>query len=272
MENGLSAAILNPHSTDMMRAWYSFRALRGLDENCAAYIAALPALQPQAAAPQAAATTEQKAEEAGSELQTAIRRGMHERAAELTATLLREKAGLAIVNEEIIPALDAVGRGFEEKTVYLPQLLMAAEAAKGAFARIKDAMCGAGEDKQARGQVVLATVRGDIHDIGKNIVKLLLENYNFSVLDLGKDVPPEEIIAAAVRLHAPIVALSALMTTTVPAMEETIAGLKKQAPWCKTIVGGAVLNRDYAAAIGADRYAKDGMEAVRCAEELLATE
>ena len=272
MENGLSAAILNPHSTDMMRVWYSYRVLRGLDENCAAYLAALPALQPPAAAPQAAAEAPQKAEEAGSELQMAIRRGMHERAAELTAALLQEKQGLAIVNEEIIPALDAIGRGFEEKKVYLPQLLMAAEAAKGAFARIKDAMCVAGEDKQTRGQVVLATVRGDIHDIGKNIVKLLLENYNFAVLDLGKDVPPEEIVAAAVRLHAPIVALSALMTTTVPAMEETIAQLKEQAPWCKTIVGGAVLNRDYAAAIGADRYAKDGMATVRYAEELLATE
>lgn len=268
MENGLSAAILNPHSADMMRAWYAYRALRGLDAHCADYIEKIPLLQP-ASAGVAPAPTASAPGEGGSELQRTIARGMHERAAELTEAALATREGLALVNEEIIPALDAVGRGFEEKTVYLPQLLMAAEAAKAAFARIKEAMLTAGTTGKTRGQIVIATVKGDIHDIGKNIVKLLLENYGFAVLDLGKDVPPAEIVAAVERTHAPIAVLSALMTTTVPAMEETVRLLKRAAPFCKTIVGGAVLNREYAARIGADYYAKDAMEAVRCAEEIV---
>ena len=167
---------------------------------------------------------------------------------------------------DIIPALDVVGEGFEAKTVYLPQLLMSAEAARAAFDVIKSAFpAGAGN----RMTVVLATVKGDIHDIGKNIVKLILENYGYPVSDLGRDVPPEKIVAETVRLHAPIVGLSALMTTTVPAMEETIRQLRDAAPRCRIIVGGAVLTRDYADRIGADKYAKDAMEAVRYAEEII---
>jgi 5-methyltetrahydrofolate--homocysteine methyltransferase len=142
---------------------------------------------------------------------------------------------------------------------------MSAEAAKAAFERIKERVPGGAADKCA---VIIATVKGDIHDIGKNIVKLLLENYGFAVTDLGRDVPPERIADEAVRLHSPIVGLSALMTTTVPAMEETILLLRKRAPWCRVIVGGAVLNPEYAAAIGADYYAKDAMGAVRYAEEI----
>ena len=268
MENGLSAAILNPHSADMMRVWYSYRALHGLDEHCADYMKNLPALQ-VASAPATAAQANPTAEDAGSELQKAIARGLHERAAELTQACLATRSGLSLVNEEIIPALDAVGRGFEEKTVYLPQLLMAAEAAKAAFARIKAAMSADAAPKRARGPIVIATVHGDIHDIGKNIVKLLLENYGFTVIDLGKDVPPGQIVEAVARNQAPLAVLSALMTTTVPAMEETIRLLKTQAPLCKTVVGGAVLNREYAERIGADRYAKDAMEAVRYAEDII---
>ena len=174
-----------------------------------------------------------------------------------------------MVQSEIIPALDIVGQGFERKTTYLPQLLMAAEAAKAAFEVIK---AGATRAETAEGggkmPVVLATVKGDIHDIGKNIVKLLLENYGYPVTDLGRDVPPEAVVEAAVKLRAPLVGLSALMTTTVPAMEETIKALRKDAPWCRIVVGGAVLTPEYAAAIGADRYAADAMETVRYAEEL----
>ena len=161
-----------------------------------------------------------------------------------------------------------VGEGFENKTVYLPQLLMSAEAAQGAFETIKTHMAGSGKTK-SRGVFVLATVRGDIHDIGKNIVKLLLENYGFEVVDLGKDVQPEIIAEKVVELHAPIAGLSALMTTTVPAMEETIRLLKVRAPWCKTVVGGAVLTQEYADRIGADKYAKDAMETVRYAETVI---
>lgn len=182
--------------------------------------------------------------------------------------MLSSIAPLEIVNSEIIPALNTVGKGFEEKTVYLPQLLMSAEAAKSAFEVIKTFMAG-GEKAADKGTFVIATVHGDIHDIGKNIVKLLLENYGFNVVDLGKDVPPEKIVETAIQLHAPLVGLSALMTTTVPAMEETIKQLRAQAPRCKTVVGGAVLTQEYADKIGADKYAKDAMESVRYAEAIV---
>ena len=219
-------------------------------------------------APTTTAETKKTAEEFSSELQRAVIKGFKEKAAELTKSILLSVDPLEIVNNEIIPALNTVGKGFEEKTVYLPQLLMSAEAAKSAFEVIKSFM--AGEEKSAdKGTFVIATVHGDIHDIGKNIVKLLLENYGFNVVDLGKDVPPEQIVQKVVELHAPLAGLSALMTTTVPAMEETIKQLKTKAPWCKTVVGGAVLTQEYADKIGADKYAKDAMEAVRYAEAII---
>ena len=194
-------------------------------------------------------------------------------AAAQTAELLATTPALAVVQTEIIPALDTVGQGFERKTTYLPQLLMAAEAAKAAFEVIKARMTAQSTsetDSAAKMPIVIATVKGDIHDIGKNIVKLLLENYGYAVTDLGRDVPPEAVVEAVVATHAPLVGLSALMTTTVPAMEETIQALRKAAPWCKVVVGGAVLTAEYAAAIGADKYAADAMETVRYAEELQA--
>ena len=266
LERGLSAAIMNPYSADTMKTWYAHRALHGLDENCADYIGYMSRCTVTATA--VSAPTPTQTEEGASALQHAIGKGMHEQAGQLTAQLLQTMAPLDIVQQEIIPALDAVGRGFEAKTVYLPQLLMSAEAAKSAFERIKAAMTGTGKSGADRCRVVLATVQGDIHDIGKNIVRLLLENYGFAVTDLGRDVAPETIVEAAVRLHAPIVGLSALMTTTVPAMEETIRQLRKAAPHCRVVVGGAVLTQDYADAIGADKYAKDAMETVRYAEEV----
>ena len=208
------------------------------------------------------------AQVSGSGLHYAITKGLKERAAQLTAELIASRDPLTIIQEEIIPALNEVGTGFENKTVYLPQLLMSAEAAKAAFEQIKAAMpSGSSGGKCA---FVLATVKGDIHDIGKNIVRLLLENYGFDVTDLGRDVPPETIVEKAIALHAPIVGLSALMTTTVPAMEETIRQLRLRAPWCKIMVGGAVLTEQYAAEIGADHYAKDAMGAVRIAEAFFA--
>ena len=182
----------------------------------------------------------------------------------ITKELLKTVEPLRIVQEDIIPALDIVGKGFEEKKFYLPQLLMSAESAKSAFEEIKNAMTG--KSSADKSTVVIATVKGDIHDIGKNIVKLLLENYGFNVIDLGRDVAPEDIVETTVKTHAPIVGLSALMTTTVPAMEETIKLLREKAPWCKVMVGGAVLNQEYADAIGADNYSKDAMSAVRYAE------
>ena len=218
-------------------------------------------------APAVAARVNTANEDCSSSLQYAIIKGLKDKAAELTKELLQTEDALNIVNNEIIPSLNTVGKGFENKTVYLPQLLMSAEAAKSAFEVIKCLMAEK-EGSAKKATVIIATVHGDIHDIGKNIVKLLLENYGFNVVDLGKDVSSEAIVQKTVELHASLVGLSALMTTTVPAMEETIKLLKSKAPWCKTIVGGAVLTQDYADRIGADKYAKDAMEAVRYAESI----
>ncbi len=258
LENGLSAAIMNPYSAEMMKTYFAYTALRGFDENCADYIGHADEFT----------VTEMKApesktkEEYTTELQYAIRKGMREKAGEITRELIRTVAPLDIVNSEIIPALNEVGRGFEEKTVYLPSLLMSAEAAKNSFEVIKSVLSKESHG-DSKGIVVIATVHGDIHDIGKNIVKLLLENYGFEVMDLGKDVKPEIITEKVVETSAPFAGLSALMTTTVPAMEETIKMLRERAPWCKIVVGGAVLTKDYADKIGADYYASDAMECVR---------
>ena len=264
LENGLSAAIMNPYSADMMKTYYTYRALRGLDNNCSDYVEKAE----QFLSTTISAEVTKSSENFSSELQKAVIKGFKDKATELTSSLLKSTPPLEIVNNEIIPALNTVGIGFENKKVYLPQLLMSAEAAKCAFEVIKSAMAG-NDNSQSIGKIVIATVEGDIHDIGKNIVKLLLENYGFSVTDLGKDVPAEKIVEKAIELHADIVGLSALMTTTVPSMEETVALLKKDAPWCKTIVGGAVLTQEYADKIGADYYAKDAMEAVRIAENII---
>lgn len=267
LQNGLSAAIMNPYSAEMMKAYFAFCALQGMDANCADYIAFAETLPAPTAAAAATVATKPVTQEGRSPLQHAVIKGLREQAAKQTVALLESKEPLSIVQEEIIPALDVVGQGFEKKTLYLPQLLMSAEAAKAAFEEIKSRM-----SKESVGNkypVIIATVRGDIHDIGKNIVKLLLENYGFAVTDLGRDVAPETVVEATVRLHAPLVGLSALMTTTAPAMEETVKLLRERAPWCKVMVGGAVLTQEYADAIGADFYGKDAMESVRYAESLL---
>ncbi len=264
MNSGLSAAIMNPYSIEMMKAYHSYCALSGLDENCAEYINfcdTLKEVTTTVSAPKSEAVTE-----SGTELKNAVIKGLRDKAAEITKELISVTPPLTIVQEEIIPALNIVGTGFENKTVYLPQLLMSAEAAKSAFEEIKKAMPTSNASDKCR--IVIATVKGDIHDIGKNIVKLLLENYGFAVTDLGKDVSPEEIVKKAKELDAPLVGLSALMTTTVPAMEETIKLLRKEVPTCKVIVGGAVLTQEYADSIGADKYAKDAMEAVRYADNI----
>lgn len=273
LDRGLSAAIMNPFSAGMMRTYHAYRALLGLDENCAGYIdfAAHDVPAAPAAAPAASPAAPGQAEEFRSTLQRAVVKGLKDQAAAATRSLLETVETLEIVRQEIIPALDIVGKGFEDKTIYLPQLLMSAEAAKGAFEEIKAVMSARKGETAAKCPFVIATVQGDIHDIGKNIVKLLLENYGFAVADLGRDVAPEAVVEAVQRLHAPLAGLSALMTTTVPAMEETIRQLRLGAPWCKVVVGGAVLTQEYADRIGADKYAKDAMETVRYAEEIAAS-
>lgn len=258
MENGLSAAIMNPYSARMMEAYYSFNVVKGLDDNCMDFInfASQQEVQPTVK------------HESSLTLKEAIEKGLKEKSSEITTAMLGENAPLDIVNSHVIPALDDVGRRFEEKKLFLPQLLMSAEAAKASFEVIKAAMAADGNSVK-KGNIVIATVHGDIHDIGKNIVKLLLENYGYNVIDLGKNVPPETVLNAVIENHAPLVGLSALMTTTVPAMEETVKLVKEKAPWCKTVVGGAVLTQDYADKIGADKYAADAMESVRYAETVI---
>ena len=259
---GLSAAIMNPASPDMMRALISVKALLGMDENFATYISSAERYSITAGALKAADTKECEIS-----LSVAIVKGMADTAAKLTEQLLSSTDAMDIITNEIIPALDTVGRGFERGEIYLPGLLLSADTAKCAFEKIKSSMSTAASVKC--GKIVIATVRGDIHDIGKNIVKLLLENYGFGVTDLGKDVAPEAILDAAKRECADIVALSALMTTTVPAMEETVKLIHSELPNAKVVVGGAVLTESYAKKIGADAYAKDAMAAVRYAEKII---
>ena len=258
LANGLSAAIMNPNSAEIMKVYYSYNALAGLDAKCEAYIDNIGKYT--ADMPKAEIAFE-------SDLQRAIIKGLKEQAGAITQKLLETEDPLDIVSKQIIPALDTVGKGFENNTMFLPQLLMSAEASQAAFEKIKQKMpANAAADK---GKFVIATVQGDIHDIGKNIVKLILENYGFDVYDLGKDVPPERIAEEVIRQNAPLVGLSALMTTTVPAMEATIKLLRQKAPWAKIVVGGAVLTQEYADAIGADYYAKDAMATVRYSEQIL---
>ncbi|MBE6644150.1 MAG: homocysteine methyltransferase [Ruminococcaceae bacterium] len=263
LANGLSAAIMNPYSNEMMKTYFACSALFGLDDKCQHYLdfaESLPKCDPSPAA------VKKSVSGYNSELERAIMRGLSNEAARLTEELIKTKSPLDIVEGEIIPALDRVGVGFEQKTVYLPGLLMSAEAASSAFEVVKSRLPSKkASDKCA---LVIATVKGDIHDIGKNIVKLLLENYGFSVTDLGRDVPPERIISAAKSTGAKIIGLSALMTTTVAAMEQTIRLAKAELPEVKIVVGGAVLTKEYAKSIGADKYAKDAMETVRYAEEI----
>lgn len=268
MERGLSAAIMNPYSDGMMKTYYTYNALHDLDENCGEYIDFASNLDEPAPAKVPSESKPHKAESYKSELQRSIVKGLKDQAAGLTSNLLESEKPLDIIQKEVIPALDIVGKGFEDKTVFLPQLLMSAEAAKASFEVIKTKMISQGVQSIDKYPVVIATVHGDIHDIGKNIVKLLLENYGFKVIDLGKDVPAEEVVKAVVENKAPLCGLSALMTTTVPAMEETIKLLKEDAPWCKVVVGGAVLNQEYSDRIGSDKYAKDAMDTIRYAESL----
>lgn len=261
LERGLDCAIMNPNSVSMMQAYHSFRALKGLDEGCGEYISF--ASENEVTTLKKEAVTEKDSTD---DLVYAIVKGMREPAYEKAKALLETTDPMAVINEKIIPALDEVGKGFEKKTVYLPQLLMSAEAASRAFDAVKAKM---GDKRgESKGKIVLATVKGDIHDIGKNIVKVLLENYGFDVIDLGKDVAPEAVLEAVRSSGARIVGLSALMTTTVEAMKDTVELLKKEAPGVKTLVGGAVLTPEYAEMIGATAYGKDAMDAVRLATEL----
>ncbi|MBR4336314.1 MAG: cobalamin-dependent protein, partial [Clostridia bacterium] len=257
---GLSAAILNPHSTPMTDAFRSSLVLFGGDPHCLSYIAHFGAKKDETpVAPTPSGTT----------LTDAILHGMKASATALAREALDGgTAPLDLIGEVLIPALDRVGVLFENGNVFLPQLLLSADAAEAAFAVVREALSKQSGERQARGTIVLATVKGDIHDIGKNIVRTMLDSYGFRVIDLGRDVPAEDVLAAVRREGATLVGLSALMTTTVPSMRDTIALLRREAPGCRVMVGGAVLTESCAREIGADRYCPDAMASVRYAEEV----
>lgn len=270
---GLSAAIINPLSREMMATYHSARALLGKDDNCENWIKVSDGLvinMPSASDASAQSQfSKQGSSTASTPLQDAIRRGLKSDSASFTSTLIAQgQKPVEIIDGEIVPALEVVGSGFEKGRVFLPQLLMSAEAASAAFEVIKAELARTGVAAETRGPIVIATVKGDIHDIGKNIVKALLENYSFTVIDLGRDVAPEKIVETIRESKARLVGLSALMTTTVPAMAETIRQIKEAGLACKVIVGGAVLTQEYANRIGADYYAKDAMQTVRIAESI----
>ncbi len=276
LQNGLNAAIINPNSEAMMRSYYSFRVLADLDPQCSEYISVYSGQVATLGQTVRQGGGSGKADGSGSamsaSLAESIERGLKESAHQAVTELLKTLEPLVIINEEMIPALDRVGKGFEKGTVFLPQLLMSAEAAKAAFEVIKEQLAKSGREEEKKGKIILATVKGDIHDIGKNIVKVLLENYGYDVIDLGKDVPPELVVETAVEQAVKLVGLSALMTTTVPSMEETIRQLQKTVPGIRVMVGGAVLTEEYAKTIGADRYCRDAMASVNYAEKVFAGE
>ncbi|MCF0144864.1 MAG: cobalamin B12-binding domain-containing protein [Firmicutes bacterium] len=284
----------------MMAAIFAFNVLKNRDEGSAAFIEryqnceAAKAIVPKGTAKAAKAAAAPAPAPAGgggtgggsaaddtatgggdfadglSEIAYAVDRGLEGETAKAVEKLLQKKEAMAIVNEDLIPALDRVGQGFEKGDIFLPSMMQSAQAAQAGFDVIKKHMDDSGEKGESQGDVVIATVKGDVHDIGKNIVKVIMENYGFNMIDLGRDVPVEDVVKAVVDGNVKLVGLSALMTTTLASMKETIAAVKAAAPDCKVMVGGAVLTEDYAAEIGADFYCKDAMKSVEAAQKVFA--
>ena len=260
---GLKGAIMNPHSELMMNS--------AKNPDYSSYQTFAEDIIEKVMSEQNTASTAVSVKSDSLTLKEAVESGLAEKATSLAKLMLESTDPLDLVKSEIIPALDKVGEGFEKGTVYLPSLLMSAEAAKAAFAEVKAKMESCGNKTKDGRTIVIATVKGDIHDIGKNIVKLLLENYGYQVIDLGKDVPAEVIVENAIKHDVKMVLLSALMTTTVVSMEETIKMIKSKAPHIKTMVGGVVLSKEYAEMINADFYAKDAMQSVRLCDKYFET-
>ena len=263
LNNGLDACIINPCADSMMNTYRAYRALAGIDENCADYVSAYAGTKAQTTviSSEEKSTTKQSTEP----LYDIIVKGLKDQAAEATTNTLSQKEPMEIINGIIIPALDYVGSQFEKGIMFLPQLMMSADTVKNSFAVIKEYIQSHGEKQESKGKILIATVKGDIHDIGKNIVKVLLENYGYDVFDLGKDVPPEKIVEVLKAEDIHLCGLSALMTTTVVSMEETVKLIRQNGLDVKVFVGGAVLNKDYADMIGADAYCKDALASVNFA-------
>ena len=272
MECGLDLPIINPNSEDMMASIFAFHVLHNIDENATAFIerygdAALETSK--ISQKKDTAVTGSSANGDGShDIFYCIEKGMKADTVVAVEKLLQDHTEMELVNDFLIPALDKVGQGFEKGTIFLPQMLQAATAAQAGFDIVKTKLAESDKETVSLGQVVIATVKGDIHDIGKNIVKVIMENYGFQMIDLGRDVPPETIVETVKEKNIKLVGLSALMTTTLKSMEETIVAVKEAAPGCKVMVGGAVLTADYAEKIGADYYCKDAMKSVEAAQEV----
>ena len=272
MTAGLDLAIMNPNTPEMMAAVRAYRVLTSQDKQSTDYVAAYADVQIQTTQTnKSAATVAEVGASApgGDALFEAVRRGLKAEARAAADAALTMREPLDVVNTSLIPALDVVGDGFEKGTVFLPQLLQAATAAQAAFEAIKAKIAASGQTQGSKGKIVIATVKGDVHDIGKNIVRVILENYGYDVLDLGRDVPPERVVEAVRQTGAKLVGLSALMTTTVPNMQATIEALHAANLDCKVMVGGAVLTPDYAKDIGADYYCKDAKASADLAKQLL---
>lgn len=263
MGNGLDLPIINPNIASMTGSVRAYRLLKGIDKNSKEYIEAYVSMS----AGQSSAV-KQNDKPVNMDLAYAIANGLKKDGARITEELLKTKPSMEIVNEILIPALDDAGAKFETGKIFLPQLILSAEVAQAAFAVIKDDIAKKGTQSVEKGKVVLATVKGDIHDIGKNIVKVLLENYGYKVIDLGKDVDYMDVVNAAIEHKVKLVGLSALMTTTLVSMKETIELLRQHNVDCKVVVGGAVLTESYAKEIGADYYAKDAKETVDIAKKV----
>ena len=272
MSAGLDLAIMNPNTPEMMAAVRAYRVLTSQDKQSSDYVAAYADVQIQTTQTSKSAATVAEvgaAAPGGDALFEAVRRGLKAEARAAADAALTMREPLDVVNTSLIPALDAVGDGFEKGTVFLPQLLQAATAAQAAFESIKAKIAASGQAQGSKGKIVIATVKGDVHDIGKNIVRVILENYGYDVLDLGRDVAPERVVEAVRQTGAKLVGLSALMTTTVPNMQATIEALHAAGLDCKVMVGGAVLTPDYARNIGADYYCKDAKASADLAKQLL---
>ena len=296
MQSGLDLAIINPNVYEMMGAVRAYKLLANIDKNSVDYIRAYASMPDVSkinpmnmshgnAGNISSGEKNQNSGAAGNinlkdkkgshtcdDLFYAVEKGLKNEGSTITEELLSTMDSMDIVNNALIPALDKIGEEFEKGTLFLPQLIMAAGVAQGAFEVIRKHMVMSNNAPVSKGKIVIATVKGDVHDIGKNIVKVLLENYSFDVIDLGKDVPPETIVDTVLEQDIHLVGLSALMTTTVVSMEETIRQLRKKKPECKVMVGGAVLNQDYSDMIGADFYGKDAMQSVYYAQQLFGGE
>ena len=270
MECGLDLPIINPNDEDMMSAVFAFNVLKNVDENAVRYIERYGDCQPEISktVKKRAADSSDTSSYSDSDIFYCIEKGMKADTVAAVKKLLENHSEMELVNDFLIPALDNVGQGFEKGTIFLPQMLQAATAAQAGFDIIKTRLAESDKESVSLGEVVIATVKGDIHDIGKNIVKVIMENYGYKMIDLGRDVPSEKIVETVVEKNIKLVGLSALMTTTLKSMEETIIAVKTAAPDCRIMVGGAVLTADYAEKIGADFYCKDAMKSVEAAQEV----